>query len=78
MTIATRTVSYQHEKTALTGSLAWDDALPLPRPGILLVHGFTHDHVIPGAIPGVEFNAVADTRSFAAVGAFLDELAAAS
>jgi hypothetical protein len=27
---------------------------------------------------GVEFNAVADTRSFAAVGAFLDELAAAS
>jgi dienelactone hydrolase len=42
------------------------------------VHGFTHEHAIPGAIPGVEFNAVADSRSFAAVGAFLDELAAAS
>jgi len=40
------------------------------------MHGFTHEHAIPGAIPGVEFNAVADGRSFAAVGAFLDELAA--
>ena len=40
------------------------------------VHGFTHEHAIPGAIPGVEFNAVADGRSFALVGAFLDELAA--
>jgi dienelactone hydrolase len=40
------------------------------------MHGFTHEHAIPGAIPGVEFNAVADGRSFATVGAFLDELAA--
>jgi dienelactone hydrolase len=40
------------------------------------MHGFTYEHAIPGAIPGVEFNAVADGRSFATVGAFLDELAA--
>jgi hypothetical protein len=33
---------------------------------------------IPGDITGVELNAVADRRSLAAVGTFLDELAAAS
>jgi dienelactone hydrolase len=58
MTIATRTVSYQHQETALTGSLAWDDALPLPRPGILLVHG--------GA--GLDDHAKAQARRYASRG----------
>jgi dienelactone hydrolase len=58
MTIATRTVSYQHQETALTGSLAWDDALPLPRPGILLVHG--------GA--GLDDHAQAQARRYASRG----------
>jgi dienelactone hydrolase len=58
MTIATRTVSYHHQETALTGSLAWDDALPLPRPGILLVHG--------GA--GLDDHAKAQARRYASLG----------
>jgi hypothetical protein len=36
-------------------------------------HGFTHSHAIPGAIPGVEYNAHADHRSFAAASTFLAE-----
>jgi len=39
MTIATRTVTYHDEETALTGFLAWDDAARRPLGGLLLVHG---------------------------------------
>jgi dienelactone hydrolase len=39
MAIATRTVTYDDQETALTGVLAWDDAAPGPLPGLLLVHG---------------------------------------
>src|SRR5215469_14259973 len=39
MAIATRTVTYTDEETALTGFLAWDDATRNPLPGLLLVHG---------------------------------------
>jgi dienelactone hydrolase len=39
MAIATRTVTYNDQETALTGVLAWDDAAPGPLPGLLLVHG---------------------------------------
>jgi dienelactone hydrolase len=39
MAIATRTVTYTDEETALTGFLAWDDAARQPLPGLLLVHG---------------------------------------
>lgn len=31
------------------------------------VHGFTHEHAVPGAIAGVAYDARADTRSFAAI-----------
>jgi dienelactone hydrolase len=37
--IATRTIPYRDEETALTGVLAWDDERKDKRPGILLVHG---------------------------------------
>src|SRR5215207_1894918 len=37
--IVTRTVSYLDVDTALTGVLVWNEALPGPKPGILLVHG---------------------------------------
>jgi dienelactone hydrolase len=37
------------------------------------VHGFTHEHATPGAIPGVAYDAPADRRSFAAALAFLAE-----
>lgn len=37
------------------------------------MHGFTHTHAQPGAVPGVEYNRLADDRSFAAAGAFLAE-----
>ena len=39
MAIATRTVTYNDQQTALTGVLAWDDGAPGPLPGLLLVHG---------------------------------------
>ena len=39
MAIATRSVHYDDQETALTGVLAWDDAAPRPLPGLLLVHG---------------------------------------
>jgi dienelactone hydrolase len=72
MTIATRTVSYQHQETALTGSLAWGTAVQVPRPGILLVHG--------GA--GLDDHAKALARRYASFGyavlACLDELAVTS
>jgi dienelactone hydrolase len=43
------------------------------------VHGFTHEHAVPGAIPGVAYNEAADRRSFLAAQNFLVEaLAAAS
>lgn len=35
------------------------------------LHGFTHTHAKPGAIPGVAYNELADNRSFAAARAFL-------
>lgn len=38
------------------------------------VHGFTHDHAVPGAIPGVAYDAKADQRSFIAIRSFLDEV----
>jgi hypothetical protein len=37
------------------------------------VHGFTHDHAVPGAIPGVAYDAPADRRSFLAARTFLAE-----
>jgi dienelactone hydrolase len=36
-------------------------------------HGFTHQHAVPGAIPGVAYHRLADERSFAATRAFLAE-----
>ncbi len=38
------------------------------------VHGFTHEHAVPDAIPGVAFDPLADARSFAATAAFLAEV----
>jgi dienelactone hydrolase len=35
------------------------------------MHGFTHRHAVPGAQPGVAYDAVADERSFAAARDFL-------
>jgi dienelactone hydrolase len=37
------------------------------------VHGFTHEHATPGAIPGVAYDEPTDRRSFAAALAFLAE-----
>ncbi len=37
-------------------------------------HGFTHQHAVPGAIPGVAYDPAADTRSFAAARDFLAEI----
>ena len=34
-------------------------------------HGFTHRHAVPGAMPGVAYDRLADERSFAAARAFL-------
>jgi dienelactone hydrolase len=36
-------------------------------------HGFTHEHAVPGAIPGVAYDPPADARSFQAARAFLAE-----
>ena len=41
------------------------------------VHGFTHEHAVPGAIPGVAYNEAADRRSFQAARTFLAEVLAA-
>jgi hypothetical protein len=41
------------------------------------MHGFTHKHVKPGAVPGVAYSRLADDRSFAAARAFLAETFAA-
>jgi dienelactone hydrolase len=35
------------------------------------MHGFTHQHAVPGAQPGVAYDAAADERSFAAARDFL-------
>jgi dienelactone hydrolase len=35
------------------------------------MHGFTHKHVAPGAMPGVAYDPVADARSFTATSTFL-------
>jgi dienelactone hydrolase len=37
------------------------------------LHGFTHRHAVPGAMPGVGYDRLADERSFAAARAFLAE-----
>ena len=37
------------------------------------MHGFTHEHAVPGAVPGVAYDPVADQRSFAASRSFLAE-----
>ncbi len=37
------------------------------------MHGFTHQHAGPGAVPGVAYHRLADGRSFAATRAFLAE-----
>lgn len=39
MTISTRTIAYHDGELPLNGHLAWDDASPRPRRGILLIHG---------------------------------------
>ena len=36
-------------------------------------HGFTHQHAVPGSMPGVAYDRLADERSFAAARAFLAE-----
>jgi dienelactone hydrolase len=41
------------------------------------VHGFTHEHAVPGAIPGVAYDEAADRRSFLAARTFLAEALAA-
>jgi hypothetical protein len=38
------------------------------------MHGFTHEHAVPGATPGVAYDALADQRSFLAARAFLAEV----
>jgi dienelactone hydrolase len=38
------------------------------------MHGFTHAHAKPGAIPGVAYHQLADNRSFAATRSFLAEI----
>ena len=38
------------------------------------MHGFTHEDAVPSRTPGVEYNAVADARSSAALHTFLTEL----
>ena len=42
------------------------------------VHGFTHEHAVPGAIPGVAYDEAADRRSFLAARTFLAEALAAA
>lgn len=37
------------------------------------LHGFTHSHAQPGAVPGVAYNQMADARAFAATRALLSE-----
>ena len=37
------------------------------------MHGFTHEHAVPGAIPGVAYDAATDQRSFLAARTFLAE-----
>jgi dienelactone hydrolase len=37
------------------------------------LHGFTHQHAVPGATPGVGYDRLADERSFAAARTFLAE-----
>jgi len=37
------------------------------------MHGFTHEHAVPGATPGVAYDALADQRSFLATRTFLAE-----
>ena len=58
MATATRTVTYADQDTALTGFLTWDEATPLPQPGLLLVHG--------GA--GLDEHARGQARRYAALG----------
>jgi dienelactone hydrolase len=41
------------------------------------LHGFTHSDAAPATVPGVAYNPVADTRSFAAARGFLAEVFAA-
>jgi dienelactone hydrolase len=38
------------------------------------LHGFTHSHATPGAVPGVAYHQAADSRSFAATRNFLAEV----
>jgi dienelactone hydrolase len=40
------------------------------------VHGFTHKHAVPGAVPGVAYDPVADERSFTATRTFLADVLA--
>jgi dienelactone hydrolase len=37
------------------------------------MHGFTHEHAVPGAMPGVAYDARADQRSFQAARTFLGQ-----
>lgn len=38
------------------------------------MHGFTHTHAVPGATPGVEYDPIADQRSFTAARTFLADV----
>jgi dienelactone hydrolase len=67
-----------HDVTAFTDEMNGADAdWQLAVYGRAL-HGFTHKHAVPGAIPGVAYDALADERSFAATRAFLAEALARS
>lgn len=58
MAISTRELRYSDDRTALTGVVAWDDAMPDKRPGVLVVHG--------GA--GLDEHARGQARRYAAAG----------
>lgn len=38
MAIVTRSIEYTHQDVTLEGTLAWDDAIDEPRPGVLVAH----------------------------------------
>ena len=40
MSVQTKTIDYADGGTALEGYFAWDDAVPGPRPGVLIVHAW--------------------------------------
>ena len=58
MALTTGSLPYRDGEIALTGYLAWDEALPDKRPGILIIHG--------GA--GLDDHTKSQARRYAALG----------